>query len=71
MTINSRLPRRFAFAGLSFALLCLAQKDPGVRGGPPGAGGPIQGFKPTNWRCSSRERRARSSSSRFATTATT
>ena len=46
MTINSRLPRRFAFAGLSFALLCLAQKDPGVRGGPPGAGGPIAGLQP-------------------------
>ena len=46
MTINSRLPRRFAFTGLSFALLCLAQKDPGVRGGPPGAGGPIPGLQP-------------------------
>ena len=30
---------------LSFSALCLAQKDPGVRGGPPGAGGPISGLQ--------------------------
>ena len=29
---------------LTFALICIAQKDPGVRGGPPGAGGPISGL---------------------------
>jgi hypothetical protein len=28
-----------------WASLCFAQKDPGVRGGPPGAGGPISGLK--------------------------
>jgi hypothetical protein len=31
---------------LSCAILCLAQKDPGVRGGPAGAGGSISGLKP-------------------------
>jgi hypothetical protein len=31
---------------LSCAFLCPAQKDPGVRGGPPGAGGPISGLQP-------------------------
>jgi hypothetical protein len=29
---------------LSFASLCLAQKDPGIRGGPPGAGKPLSGL---------------------------
>jgi mono/diheme cytochrome c family protein len=29
----------------SYVFLCLAQKDPGVRGGPAGAGGPIPGLK--------------------------
>ena len=42
--INTRRSRRAAIAVLSFASICLAQKDPGVRGGPPGAGGPIQGL---------------------------
>jgi hypothetical protein len=32
---------RYAVATLTFAILCLAQKDPGVRGGSAGAGGPI------------------------------
>ncbi len=41
-----RMPRRFAIAALTCTFLCLAQKDPGVRGGPPGAGGPIPGLTP-------------------------
>ena len=44
MTFTSRFSRRAALVTLSFTFLCLAQKDPGVRGGPPGAGGPIQGL---------------------------
>jgi CxxC motif-containing protein (DUF1111 family) len=36
---------RCALAFLFFTSLCLAQKDPGVRGGSPGAGGPISGLK--------------------------
>ena len=35
---------RYLIPSLTFALVCLAQKDPGVRGGPPGAGGPIPGL---------------------------
>jgi hypothetical protein len=30
---------------LTLSCLCMAQKDPGVRGGPPGAGGPINGLR--------------------------
>jgi hypothetical protein len=41
MRFNQRLSRRVAIITFSCAFLCLAQKDPGVRGGPPGAGGPI------------------------------
>jgi hypothetical protein len=37
---------RAAFATFFFTFLCTAQKDPGVRGGTPGAGGPIPGLKP-------------------------
>jgi hypothetical protein len=44
MTFTSRFSWRAALVTLSFTFLCLAQKDPGVRGGPPGAGGPIQGL---------------------------
>src|SRR5260370_17282497 len=44
MTFNSRLSKRTVLATLLFSFLCFAQKDPGVRGGPPGAGGPIQGL---------------------------
>src|SRR6266481_7424139 len=44
MTFNSRLSKRAVLATLLFSFLCFAQKDPGVRGGPPGAGGPIQGL---------------------------
>src|SRR5579885_3426949 len=46
MLVNSRSSRRSAIVTLSFSFLCLAQKDPGVRGGPPGAGGPIAGLQP-------------------------
>ena len=42
---SSRLSGCLALAALSFASLCLAQKDPGVRGGPPGAGGPVPKLK--------------------------
>ena len=44
MTLTSRLTQRSAVVALVFASVCLAQKDPGVRGGPPGAGGPIGGL---------------------------
>ena len=44
MIFSSRLAQRAAIMAFSFASLCLAQKDPGVRGGPPGAGGPIAGL---------------------------
>ncbi len=37
---------RLTIMTVSFAFVALAQKDPGVRGGPPGAGGPIPGLKP-------------------------
>ncbi len=39
--------RAFLVVVLSMTLssLCLAQKDPGVRGGPPGAGGPVNGLQ--------------------------
>jgi CxxC motif-containing protein (DUF1111 family) len=37
--------RRAAIVTLSVTALCLAQKDPGVRGGVPGAGGPINGLQ--------------------------
>ena len=45
MIFSFRLAQRAAIMALSFASLCLAQKDPGVRGGLPGAGGPIAGLK--------------------------
>jgi len=35
---------RFTIVSLAFAAACLAQKDPGVRGGPPGAGAPVPGL---------------------------
>src|SRR5258708_24486805 len=44
MIFSFRLSQRAAIVALSFASLCLAQKDPGVRGGLPGAGGPIAGL---------------------------
>ena len=40
-----RLARLAAFVICS-AVLSVAQKDPGLRGGPPGAGGPIPGLRP-------------------------
>jgi hypothetical protein len=45
MILDSRLTCRAAMVALAFACLCFAQKDPGVRGGPPGAGGPIPGLR--------------------------
>src|ERR1035438_1373637 len=45
MTSVSRISRRAATIAFSFSVLCLAQRDPGVRGGPPGAGGPIAGLQ--------------------------
>ena len=45
MIFSSRLWRRCALVALSCSFLCFAQKDPGVRGGPPGAGGPIPGLQ--------------------------
>jgi CxxC motif-containing protein (DUF1111 family) len=44
MIINLRIVRSAAFGMLSLACLCFAQKDPGVRGGLPGAGDPIVGL---------------------------
>ena len=37
---------RSMIIALSFAALCFGQRDPGVRGGPPGAGSPLRGLKP-------------------------
>lgn len=45
MTSSTRTLRRAAIAAFSFTFICLAQKDPGVRGGKPGAGGPISGLQ--------------------------
>ena len=45
MTFSSRLTRRAAMLAVSLTVLCSAQKDPGVRGGAPGAGGPITGLQ--------------------------
>ena len=45
MIFNWRVVR-FVAVAFSSAILCMAQKDPGVRGGPPGAGGPITGLQP-------------------------
>jgi Di-haem oxidoreductase, putative peroxidase len=46
MELFSRLPKRIMqiALALSIASVSLAQKDPGVRGGPPGAGGAIKGL---------------------------
>lgn len=46
MILSLRLSLRAAIMAIAFASLCLAQKDPGVRGGPPGAGGPMPGLSP-------------------------
>jgi CxxC motif-containing protein (DUF1111 family) len=45
MTFSSRLTRRAAMLAVSLTVLCSAQKDPGVRVGAPGAGGPITGLQ--------------------------
>src|SRR5215475_7098587 len=44
MRFNSRLSWRVAIVTLAFASSCFAQRDPGVRGGPPGAGAPLPGL---------------------------
>src|SRR5579859_5608552 len=44
MIFRGSLTRRSAIVTFSCSFLCLGQKDPGVRGGPPGAGGPIPGL---------------------------
>lgn len=41
MTISQRVLRHTAILAISCACVCSGQKDPGVRGGPPGAGGPV------------------------------
>jgi CxxC motif-containing protein (DUF1111 family) len=41
MTHNWRMTLRAVFALFSLACLCPAQKDPGLRAGPPAAGGPL------------------------------
>lgn len=46
MSVKLHSSRLAAALTLSFTVLCLAQKDSGVRGGPPGAGGPIPGLQP-------------------------
>jgi CxxC motif-containing protein (DUF1111 family) len=46
MTRNTRFARRFVILALAFAPLGLAQKDPGVRGGPAGAGAPMPHLTP-------------------------
>ncbi|MBZ5594836.1 MAG: thiol oxidoreductase [Acidobacteriia bacterium] len=45
MILSSRHTRRAAMVTISFSFLCFAQKDPGVRGGQAGAGGPISGLQ--------------------------
>ena len=45
---RTRFPRRFRqllILTVSSTILCFAQKDPGVRGGLPGAGGPVTGLQ--------------------------
>ena len=42
---QSRFSRYPAIAVLALTPICFAQRDPGVRGGPPGAGGPIAGLQ--------------------------
>ena len=44
MRLGSRLPWCAPLAALLFHSIGFAQRDPGVRGGPPGAGGPIAGL---------------------------
>src|SRR5260370_15128753 len=44
MTLNSRFSQRAALVTLLFTFSCFGQKDPGVRKGPAGAGGPLPGL---------------------------
>jgi CxxC motif-containing protein (DUF1111 family) len=45
MILKLSFSRRVALITIPFTVLCLAQKDPGVRKGPAGAGGPIKGLQ--------------------------
>jgi hypothetical protein len=44
MSFPYRQTLGLAVLTLALTSLCVAQKDPGVRGGPPGAGGPVKGL---------------------------
>ena len=44
MKLSFRLSWRYAIVSLCFGSICFAQRDPGVRGGPPGAGGSVPGL---------------------------
>ena len=55
MTFRLPLFERCAIAVFSLASLCLAQRDPGVRGGPAGAGAPLRDLSKTNWRSTLKE----------------
>ena len=46
MTLKLSFSRRVALIAIPCTVICLAQKDPGIRGGPAGAGGPIQRLQP-------------------------
>ena len=43
--IPTALLIKAAFVLIASVSICLAQVDPGVRGGPPGAGGPVPGSR--------------------------
>ena len=44
MKLSFQLSWRYAIVSLCFGSICFAQRDPGVRGGPLGAGGPVPGL---------------------------
>ena len=44
MEFSSHFLRRVLIIAVSLAPVCTAQRDPGIRGGPPGAGGPLPGL---------------------------
>lgn len=69
--INTRRSWCAAIFVLCFAPICAAQKDPGARGGPPGAGGPIPGLTTNELALLAKENCLRPSSKPFATTAVT
>src|SRR5712692_6818145 len=45
MAIKALVTRSIATVAAALFSLCFAQKDPGIRGGPPGAGGPLAGLQ--------------------------